>query len=103
MICSWLVAEGSDCKYSTDSCRLNDFFRILNGSTLKLVCFCILHDCIITAVILKLAWVSYSVFFLLVMQNVILSLSPSYASDPTWMNSEMIWAIDLGGFYFLLP
>lgn len=53
--------------------------------------------------ILNLTWVSYSVFFLLEMQNVTLSMSASYASGPTWINSEMIWAIDLGGFYFLLP
>lgn len=65
-----------------------------------MVCFHVSGDCIVTAGILKLAWVSYSVFFLLEMQNVILSLS---ASDPTWINSEMIWAIHLGGFSFLLP
>lgn len=40
--------------------------------------------------------VMFCVFILLEMQNVILS-------DPTWINSEIIWAIDLGGFYFFLP
>lgn len=37
------------------------------------------------------------------MQDIILSLSASCASDPTWKSSEIMWAIDLGGFYFLLP
>lgn len=60
--------------------------------------------------ILKLTWVSYSVFFLLEMQNVALSLLCLFffllltrASDPAWVSSEMSWAFNFGGCYFFLP
>lgn len=52
--------------------------------------------------ILKSTRVLYSVLSFRKAKRYFLSCA-SHASDPNWINCAMIWATDLGRFYFLIP